>query len=262
MKKRILALALCLVTAMSLLPVTAMADSWTDPNTGIGVQGIEPDGVYCGDTYFTVILRVGFRLFDVWGLTASDEKIPLHQEEDGSFLIPGNTQITKITYSVECGPTRPLTYYIPITVHDWHFTQTDGTLTAECPNKGCPIGKASLMLDARSVTLPESPFNARLEGLEQFIKGVPNADIGELVYKYKGSKDSEYRVVEPTAANAKAGQYQVGVRITIPGNDSQGDRVYDLFVQYTAADPAVRNNLPMILMIVAVAVLLSSPLSC
>ena len=118
--------------------------------------------------------------------------------------------------------------------------------------------KVSLTLDAHSVTLPTSPFNARLEGKEQFKKEVPNAVIGDLVYKYKGPNG--WSVVEPTAANAKAGEYQVGVQITIPGNNS-GDnvsgqsqgQVYDLYVKYTAADPAVTaqtgDNRPIELML-------------
>ena len=131
--------------------------------------------------------------------------------------------------------------------HNWQFTVSESRdiLTATCLNEGCDIGTVSVTLSAHSVTLPDSPFNARLEGKEQFKKEVPNAVIGDLVYKYKGPNG--WSVVEPTAANAKAGEYQVSVQITIPGNNpgdnvsgqSQGGEVYDLYVKYTAADPAV-----------------------
>ena len=143
--------------------------------------------------------------------------------------------------------------------HSWQFSQTDSTLTAKCRNSGCPIQTVGVTLAADSVTLPESPFNARLEGLKQFQQEVPDAVIGEFVYKYKGPGDTEYRVVQPTAANAKAGEYQVGVRITIPSSNTSGQNsVYDLYVKYTAVDPAVTaqtgDNRPIELMLVSVLV--------
>ena len=141
--------------------------------------------------------------------------------------------------------------------HSWQFSQTDSTLTAKCRNSGCPIQTVDVTLAADSVTLPESPFNARLEGLKQFQQEVPDAVIGEFVYKYKGPGDTEYRVVQPTAANAKAGEYQVGVRITTPSSNTSGQNsVYDLYVKYTAVDPAVTaqtgDNRPIELMLVSV----------
>lgn len=141
--------------------------------------------------------------------------------------------------------------------HSWQFSQTDSTLTAKCRNSGCPIQTVGVTLAADSVTLPESPFNARLEGLKQFQQEVPDAVIGEFVYKYKGPGDTEYRVVQPTAANAKAGEYQVGVRITTPSSNTSGQNsVYDLYVKYTAVDPAVTaqtgDNRPIELMMASV----------
>ncbi|MBO5171177.1 MAG: hypothetical protein J6B70_10625 [Oscillospiraceae bacterium] len=156
--------------------------------------------------------------------------------------------------------------------HSWQFSQTDSTLTAKCRNSGCPIQTVGVTLAADSVTLPESPFNARLEGLKQFQQEVPDAVIGEFVYKYKGPGDTEYRVVQPTAANAKAGEYQVGVRISGLPNKEYGpvemsldDEVIpdgagyaDLYVQYTAADPKVTaqtgDNRPIELMMAGILV--------
>ena len=51
MKKRLLALILCLVLATSLLPLSAAA--YTDEQFASFVKGITHKGTYCGDTYFT-----------------------------------------------------------------------------------------------------------------------------------------------------------------------------------------------------------------
>lgn len=140
--------------------------------------------------------------------------------------------------------------------HDWRLSQPDtGTMTISCAAPDCPKGSVTVNLSARSVTLPDSPFNAVVTGGEALRKAFPGAEIGELVYKYKGDRDSEYRVVAPTAANAIAGQYQVGVRVTgLPTTAGYAD----LYVKYTAADPAVTaqtgDNRPIELMMVGAAV--------
>ena len=165
-------------------------------------------------------------------------------------MLPGGSgrKTYKIDYPDENGNVASKSITVTILNHDWQLTKTENSLTATCRNRAlyeCSVGEVSLTLDAHSVTLPTSPFNARLEGKEQFKKEVPNAVIGDLVYKYKGPNG--WSVVEPTAANAKAGEYQVGVQIIIPSNNpgdnvsgqSQGGEIYDLYVKYTAADPAV-----------------------
>ena len=232
MKKRILALALCLVLATSLLPVTALA--LTDDD----IIGIKDQGIYCGDTYFTVTSPV----------------LEVKNQLTGEIINPDNgryklseTCMIVFLYNDGSGNVNTKGLSVRILNHDWQFTQTENSLKAICQNRvqyPCSIGEASLMLDAHSVTLPDSPFNAQLEGREQFKAAFPNAVIGDLVYKYHGPNG--WSVVEPTAANAKAGEYQVGVRITIPSNnagDNVGgqnqDQVYDLYVKYTAADPAI-----------------------
>lgn len=274
MKKRLWVLILCLVMVASLLPVAAMADSWMDPETGIGVQGIGLCGTNHGDTYFSVVLPPHSSLFgDVQGFTVDKTTpIPISRESDGRYKIPRNSQIVMIHFRVSYGPSALLKYYIPLN-HDWQFTQMDSTLTGKCQNDSCPIRKVSVELKANSVTLPESPFKAQLVGWEQFKKEVPDAVIGEFVYKYKAPGDSEYHIVEPTAANAKAGEYQVGVRISgLPGTveqapgaatraaagnqDSSG--YADLYVQYTVADPAITaqtgDNRPIEIMMASVLV--------
>ena len=63
MKKRLLALALSLVLMTSLLPITAAA--YTEEEWLSTVNGITPNGTYCGDTYFTVSDLEGFSVANV-----------------------------------------------------------------------------------------------------------------------------------------------------------------------------------------------------
>ena len=250
MKKRLLALILCLVMVSSLLPVTAFA--LTDDD----IVGIQDQGVYCGDTYFTVNDSSDFKVHS-GGIEL--------QPENGRYKLSEGLgeYIVEFIYFDSNSVVHTRSFSVKILKHDWQFTKTENSLTASCRNPEeykkeggsckCSVGETSLTLDAHSVTLPNSPFNARLVGLEQFKAAIPNAVIGEFVYKYKGPGDSEYRIVEPTAANAKAGEYQVGVRIkNLPGTVAQEGPVAmayegnqdntgyaDLYVQYTAADPAV-----------------------
>lgn len=241
MKKRLLALILCLALATSLLPLSAAA--YTEEQFASFVKGITHNGTYCGDTYFTLEFPKGATIIDDCGDTPT-------RDSNGRYMLPGGSggKTYTINYLDENGTAASKSITVTILNHDWQFTKTENSLTATCRNRElyeCSVGEVSLTLDAHSVTLPTSPFNARLEGKEQFKKEVPNAVIGDLVYKYKGPNG--WSVVEPTAANAKAGEYQVGVQIIIPSNNpgdnvsgqSQGGEIYDLYVKYTAADPAV-----------------------
>ena len=260
MKKRLLALALCLVMMTSLLPLTAAA--YTPEEIASFVKGITNNGTYCGDTYFTLEFPRGVStITDESGITPT-------RDSNGRYMLPGGSggKTYTIQYEEENGTVQAKTITVTILNHDWQLTKTENSLTAACRNREqykCSIGETSLTLVAHSVTLPDSPFNARLAGKEPFKAAFPNAVIGDLVYKYKGPNG--WSVVEPTAANAKAGEYQVSVQITIPGNNS-GDnvsgqsqcQVYDLYVKYTAADPAVTaqtgDNRPIELMMAGVVV--------
>ena len=254
MKKRLLALALCLVMMTSLLPLTAAA--YTPEEIASFVKGITNNGTYCGDTYFTLEFPRGVStITDESGITPT-------LDSNGRYMLPGGSggKTYTIQYEEENGTVQAKTITVTILNHDWQLTKTENSLTAACRNREqykCSVGETSLTLDAHSVTLPDSPFNAQLAGKEQFKTAIPNAVIGDLVYKYKGPNG--WSVVEPTAANAKAGEYQVGVRITIPSSNANGqDQVYDLYVQYTAADPAVTaqtgDNRPIELMLGSVVV--------
>ena len=320
MKKRLLALALCLAMMTSLLPLTAAAE---DYDFGSVFVGLENGGVYCEDVQFELHLEnypaelSGFDHFRIspdygtdWVITSDgDGKYTLHVSagiEHPYIMITCNdgqviaalritlknghnwsawTSNGDGTHSRTCGNgcvDSPQTKYCAdnngdckcddceASMHTWQFKAAGNTLRGTCNHSYCPTKEISVSLKADSVTLPKSPFNARLERLEQFKKEVPNAVIGEFVYKYKGPGDSEYRIVEPTAANAKAGQYQVGVRIkNLPGTVAQEGPVAmahegnqdntgyaDLYVQYTAADPAITaqtgDNRPIELMMASV----------
>lgn len=299
MKKRLLALALCLVLATSLLPITAAAVDYHFNSASIVADGVEYrdtssalyPGYYVNITGLTLEHNTGTIVNTDGFITVSpiccsaeatdyltdppvagveyfpyisilnDSLLPNSFEYDDDFfanlVIPGYE--TNFRDCDRSDSSAAITLWFRMVKHSWQFSQTDSTLTAKCRNSGCPIQTVGVTLAADSVTLPESPFNARLEGLKQFQQEVPDAVIGEFVYKYKGPGDTEYRVVQPTAANAKAGEYQVGVRITTPSSNTSGQNsVYDLYVKYTAVDPAVTaqtgDNRPIELMLVSVLV--------
>lgn len=299
MKKRLLALALCLVLATSLLPITAAAVDYHFNSASIVADGVEYRDTssarypgYCvnitgltlehntgtivntdefitvspiccsaeATDYLTDSPVAGVEYFPYISIL-NNSLLPNSFEYDDDFfanlVIPGYE--TNFRDCRRSDSSAAITLRFRMVKHSWQFSQTDSTLTAKCRNSGCPIQTVGVTLAADSVTLPESPFNARLEGLKQFQQEVPDAVIGEFVYKYKGPGDTEYRVVQPTAANAKAGEYQVGVRITTPSSNTSGQNsVYDLYVKYTAVDPAVTaqtgDNRPIELMLVSVLV--------
>ena len=141
--------------------------------------------------------------------------------------------------------------------HDWDFDMTENSVTATCGNSGCPIGQASLTLDAHSVTLPDSPFNARgiLKGItEEQIKEDFGYTIGPIRYKFKAPGDSAFTDITP-ADGAREGTYQASVTLTPlyaqasyalndDGTANQGpifgnDGSVTLYTQYTAVNPEV-----------------------
>ena len=310
MKKRLLALALCLVMAVSLLPITAAAAGYHFNSARIVADGVEYrdtsseeyEGYYVNVAGWTLEHNAGtivstdegfITVSPIYSTDMASQYLltpPVEGVEyfpfifiHNSSLLPNNFEYDDAFSAVLVVPgyeTKFIRIFrdnqwavglqFSMIKHSWQFTQTDSTLTAKCQNEGCGTPPLSLTLKADSVTLPDSPFNARLEGLEQFKKEIPNAVIGDFVYKYKGPGDSEYRVVAPTAANAKAGEYQVGVRISGLPNKEYGpvamsldDEVIpdgagyaDLYVKYTAVDPKVTaqtgDNRPIELMMMGV----------
>ena len=289
MKKRLLALALCLVLAVSLLPITAAAAGYHFNSARIVADGVEYrdtsseeyEGYYVNVAGWTLehnagtIVSTGEGFKTVSPIYSTDmastylltppvegvEYFPLISIQNSSLLL-NNFEYDDAFSAVLVVPGYETKYIrvfrdnpwavglqFSMIKHSWQFTQTDSTLTSKCQNEGCGTPPLSLTLKADSVTLPDSPFNARLEGLEQFKKEVPDAVIGKFVYKYKGPDG--WSVVAPTAANAKAGEYQAFVEISnLPrpveydgvvamAENPDGTYTADLFVKYTAVDPAV-----------------------
>ena len=297
MKKRLLALALCLVLATSLLPITAAADTPVTVNSvQITASGLKKDSlggypnvyqldnpswscnltnndsivdeqilsiiasndIYSLDIskynlitedpiegqpyYLYVFIRLDSNTFPDYGfdknfsanskltLTGYETKLLDRELDEGDDY--GKQCLIWLQFSLKKEHE-----------HNWEFTVTknNDTLTAECQNTDC--GKeVSVSLKADSVTLPNSPFNAWLEGWDAF-QAATGAEKTDIVYKCNG---------EPADKNnPKAGQYQAWVMIkNLPGpvwngpvaladnQDSSGNTA-ELFVHYTAVDPAV-----------------------
>ena len=132
-------------------------------------------------------------------------------------------------------------------MHIWRYTRTENSLTAECGNSGCTIGKVGVTLTASSVTLPNSPFNAQLTFEGDFKEAFRCSDIE---YQYE-DPTTGWDYVDPNTFTPKPGNYQAGVLISgLPGNGEIAARSLDsnnyanqgseyLYVKYTAADPAI-----------------------
>ena len=288
MKKRLLALALCLVLMTSLLPVTAFADQ------DILVDGVENGKKYCGDTYFTISVPGGGLEHVKWE-PDPDEGYPSYLIADslGRYKLAAGSgagsilcQVSGTFYTV-CGLTiysqhvwsewtpngngthsrscengcvePPQTEFCADNnadckcddcgagMHIWRYTRTENSLTAECGNSGCTIGKVGVTLTASSVTLPNSPFNAQLTFEGDFKEAFR---CSEIEYRYE-DPTTGWDYVDPNTFTPKPGNYQAGVLISgLPGNGEIAARSPDsntganqgreyLYVKYTAADPAI-----------------------
>lgn len=289
MKKRLLALALCLVMAVSLLPITAAAYDGTFIDyvciTGSGFEK-DADGAY--------ILKDDSVVFRLGGVDVSSQahtKCTVGLYQDAELTVPvtddpagGGTCYLKYQFSFDDRWTSfapinnsncvlvvdgystayikhdytkagSMITYMDITFkvskiheHQWQYTTTENSLKATCGNSGCDIGTVSVTLKAQSVTLPNSPFNAKLTFQGDF-KEVFHCS--EIEYQYE-DPTAGWGYVNPDTFTPKPGNYQAGVLISgLPANGGaaaravgnedgagQNGSVY-LFVKYTAADPAV-----------------------
>ena len=298
MKKRLLALALSLVLMTSLLPITAAA--YTEEEWLSTVNGITPNGTYCGDTYFTVSApeTEGYSVNSVdWEFEGGGKR--LSKDDLGRYKLAAGSGAGKIyfnffnsnsletsffeikgltinqdhdwsawtsngdgTHSRTCGNgcvDSPQKAYCAdnnadckcddcgASMHRWTYTSTENSLTAECGNSGCTIGKVGVTLTASSVTLPNSPFNAQLTFEGDFKEAFRFSDIE---YRYE-DPTTGWDYVNPNTFTPKPGNYQAGVLISgLPGNGEIAARSLDsnnyanqgseyLYVEYTAADPAI-----------------------
>ena len=299
MKKRLLALALCLAMMTSLLPLTAAAE---DYDFGSVFVGLENGGVYCEDVQFTFHpenlpnelsgaygLHASPDFGTDWVMTEDNGVYTLHvgagvellellfkvvingqeQEASGAVITLKNghnwsawTSNGDGTHSRTCGNgcvDSPQTKYCAdnngdckcddcgASMHIWRYTRTENSLTAECGNSGCTIGKVGVTLTASSVTLPNSPFIAQLTFEGDFKEAFR---CGDIEYQYE-DPTTGWDYVNPNAFTPKPGNYQAGVLISgLPGNGEIAARSPDsntganqgseyLYVKYTAADPAI-----------------------
>ena len=292
MKKRLLALALCLVMVSSLLPLTAAAF----PSSGemySWAGGINHNGTYCGDIYITDASPEGFRITEVTGAGYS-LSVPAASLGDGQWKLPASDEINTVSVRFSDDSTGVFRYLdFSITskyshtwsvwtsngngthsrtcsngcvdspeikpcsdtngdhkcdvcngcIHGWNFKAAGNTLTGHCPFCGKDV---TLTLKADSVTLPNSPFNARLEGERSFKDVFTNAAFDDIRYDYEESEGVWNYGIAPISANAKPGNYQAFVSFFgLPGNVvldggevNQNGEGY-LYVKYTASDPKV-----------------------
>lgn len=252
MKKRLLALALCLVMMTSLLPLTAAADNYNIKSVDRQASGVifsEDLGCYrikFEDIYIVcdsgelssshcLVISTAANIY-----TDKDCRIPcteaptdgttlffkdtipfmtpisLGDDFQAKVLVPGyETEFLSSSYDRN---SRFLQINFSLTKkheHAWQFTQTENTLTAECQNQECRK-EVSVSLKADSVTLPTSPFNAQviLNGIteEQIID-----EFGYLIspirYKFKAPGDSAFTDITP-ADGAREGTYQAAVTLS------------------------------------------------
>ena len=247
MKKRLLALALCLVMMTSLLPVMAYGEnpeyglritgSGFEKNDGGGyvlkgnqseafLQGVPftiesefSEGLYqdaTGDTPVTNGLVDGGTYYFKYKIQSSnvEDFQKLYENLNASncsLVVPGYTASFD-RYFEPFTTVSFISVYIVFQVtknHNWRFTvsENNDTLTAQCNNQGCPTKEVSVSLKADSVTLPKSPFEAA-----QLVGWKAFTDaIPSAYYNSFDYKLNGEEVVDQSSP--KAGNYQAGVRI-------------------------------------------------
>ena len=256
MKKRFLALALCLVMTVSLLPISAAADTYYLTSVTIKASGVKQlsDGKYyvivtsAIGTYDGGEIDITSRLIHMDGnhcgdlLDSNQHKITTPPEEQATYLAvfpfhaSNSTDRNDVYYLKDASIPVKLDIpgyaigsysflysreyfncYINITKEHEHTWQFKATGNELTGTCGSCGEKVSVSLKAVSVTLPDSPFNAQLAGKEQF-ETATGAAISKIRYDYKGSDGVWHKGVDPVAANAKAGEYQAFVEISsLPG---------------------------------------------
>lgn len=144
MKKRFLALALCLVLATSLLPITAAADIYDD----ILIQGITVYGKYCGDTYFTISVPENVSVRHV---TWACEKLPKKLEKDnrGRYMLAAYYGAGEV--HIFFGDQFAEQWIIPLTIYPQHVwsdwtSNGNGTHSRSCKN-GCNTSETKKCAD-------------------------------------------------------------------------------------------------------------------
>ena len=147
MKKRLLALALCLVMMTSLLPVTALADS---PYPIF--SGLEDNKTYCGEVQFSVSVEgdVG-TLIVHYNIPPNGPFNIINADGDGKYTLPGGFEWVRVEAINRIGSTDFINT-IHVIVNNGQHTWTGGTPVGNgkhsrsCSN--CPATKTEDCVDA------------------------------------------------------------------------------------------------------------------
>lgn len=235
----LLALTL-LLSAMPLLTLNAEAAEYDLTFTGLN------------DTIFRIDDTLKDSHFKNYSDIAFDNGPNVSFDESGRYIIGSgkenyfNTYTEFILYDFSektFGHTYLLRPYTPHP-HIWEITENGNTLTVRCTATGlCDAGGPyEITVNAHSVTLPDSPFNATVSIPDGF-KEATGLSVDGPFYNYKAPGESAYqRNITPGAP--KAGSYQAVISITteskvviqseiVPG----GTVTYSAYVDYQAIDP-------------------------
>ena len=144
MKKRLLALALCLVLATSLLPITAAA--YTAEEVLGWIDGITPNGTYCGDTYFTISVPEGANLQNVVWDPGSGTVNWLTKGDSGRYKLDAGLGFGGMRFLIDGQE-----YCIALTIYSQHVwsewtSNGDGTHSRSCKN-GCNTSETKKCAD-------------------------------------------------------------------------------------------------------------------
>lgn len=147
MKKRLLALALCLALAMSLLPITAAADIYDDIKRGI--QGIRDYGKYCGDTYFTISVPDNVSVTHVTWACAELPTQKLEKDNRGRYKLAAYYGAGEV--HIFFGDQFAEQWIIPLTIYPQHVwsdwtSNGNGTHSRSCKN-GCNTSETKKCAD-------------------------------------------------------------------------------------------------------------------
>ena len=148
MKKRLLALALCLVMVSSLLPISAAA--YTEEQMLSWIEGITANGTYCGDTYFTISVPNDMELGTCsWIPVSNGGEVNLDPDNSERYKLPAGSGAGLVSVGVKYNGSSDeiehgheffiklngLTIHLD---HDWSAwaSNGDGTHSRSCEN-GC-----------------------------------------------------------------------------------------------------------------------------
>ena len=259
MKKRLLALILCLVMVVSLLPITAAAAAYNLTSVTIQASGVEWGFDGYSDGYN---LSITNWIFHDWYSDSLIDKNTFQGSFQGGSLFTDSSRFDRLTVPPEEGGVYYTQFYMTESLtsfdHDPNFFAKleipgyktecyqyqfgssylilDFRLTKEAHEHtwqfsftensltancpNCTIGPVSVTITASSVTLPNSPFNATVEVSENFNEAFHRAYISPIRYDYEDSEGVWHYDIDPIPANAKAGRYQAGVSVSgFSGND-------------------------------------------